>query len=215
MDNWELVYEGWDPAQEPIREALCTLGNGFFATRGATEESRAGSSHYPGTYLAGGYNRLRSEVKGREIENEDLVNWPNWLCLGFRFPGGSWFELREEGLLEYRQALDLAGGILSRRILFDDEKGRRTLIESRRFVSMADPHTAAVEWTVTPVNWSGAVEIRSELDGNVINRGVPRYSDLAQHHLEYVDSGRSRERTVYLSPRTTQSHIVTAMAART
>ena len=31
---WSLVYEGFDPAREGIREALCTLGNGYFATRG-------------------------------------------------------------------------------------------------------------------------------------------------------------------------------------
>lgn len=25
-------YEGYDPAQERLRESLCTLGNGYFAT---------------------------------------------------------------------------------------------------------------------------------------------------------------------------------------
>src|SRR5438132_1718470 len=28
---WSLVYEGFDPAREGIREALCALGNGYFA----------------------------------------------------------------------------------------------------------------------------------------------------------------------------------------
>ena len=32
--TWSLAYESFDPAQEGIREALCTLGNGYFATRG-------------------------------------------------------------------------------------------------------------------------------------------------------------------------------------
>ena len=32
---WSLVFEGFDPAKEGIREALCTLGNGYFATRAA------------------------------------------------------------------------------------------------------------------------------------------------------------------------------------
>ncbi|MDO9458506.1 MAG: beta-phosphoglucomutase family hydrolase, partial [Alphaproteobacteria bacterium] len=30
---WSLVFDGFDPAHEGIREALCTLGNGYFATR--------------------------------------------------------------------------------------------------------------------------------------------------------------------------------------
>ncbi|MFT6591729.1 MAG: hypothetical protein ACJA2P_002587, partial [Rhodoferax sp.] len=33
---WSLVFDGFDPLQEGLREALCTLGNGYFATRGAS-----------------------------------------------------------------------------------------------------------------------------------------------------------------------------------
>ena len=44
---------GWDPADEGRREAILTLGNGRFATRGAAPESRADGVHYPGTYAAG------------------------------------------------------------------------------------------------------------------------------------------------------------------
>lgn len=34
MASWSLVHEGFDPDQEALREALYTLGNGYFATRG-------------------------------------------------------------------------------------------------------------------------------------------------------------------------------------
>ena len=66
-DAWTLTYDTWDPAQQPLREALCTLGNGYVAMRGAAEETNAGGSHYPGTYLAGGYNRLQGEEKTFEL----------------------------------------------------------------------------------------------------------------------------------------------------
>src|SRR5690606_24497906 len=60
-DQWRLVYSGFAPADEGRREALCTLGNGVFATRGAAPEAAAGQTpHYPGTYAAGFYNRLVS-----------------------------------------------------------------------------------------------------------------------------------------------------------
>ena len=32
--SWTLVYEGFEPSKESLREALCTLGNGYFATWG-------------------------------------------------------------------------------------------------------------------------------------------------------------------------------------
>lgn len=42
MNPWILEYDGFDPKEESLREALCTLGNGYFATRGAAPESRPG-----------------------------------------------------------------------------------------------------------------------------------------------------------------------------
>lgn len=41
MPKWIWQYEGHDPSEEPLRESLCTLGDGYFTTRGATPESKA------------------------------------------------------------------------------------------------------------------------------------------------------------------------------
>lgn len=65
MDEWTLSYQGFDPEEEGLREALCTLGNGYFASRGTVSEARADGVHYPGTYLAGGYNRRTTSISGR------------------------------------------------------------------------------------------------------------------------------------------------------
>ncbi|MFW6126472.1 MAG: trehalose-phosphatase, partial [Chloroflexota bacterium] len=91
-DPWTLAYEGFDPETEGVREALCTVGNGYFATRGAAPEAIADDVHYPGTYVAGCYNRLTSNVAGQTIENESLVNVPNWLPLTFKLDKGDWFD---------------------------------------------------------------------------------------------------------------------------
>ena len=48
MNSWTLIYDGFDPREEPLREALCTLGNGYFATRGAAPESRGRRDPLPG-----------------------------------------------------------------------------------------------------------------------------------------------------------------------
>ncbi|SDM49775.1 haloacid dehalogenase superfamily, subfamily IA, variant 3 with third motif having DD or ED/beta-phosphoglucomutase family hydrolase [Catalinimonas alkaloidigena] len=85
---FRITYLGWRPEDQKLREALCTLGNGYVATRGAAEENGNNDFNYPGTYLAGGFNRAESTVGDRIIENQDLVNFPNWLCLSFRLEGG-------------------------------------------------------------------------------------------------------------------------------
>ena len=101
MSRWELRYTGYDRSAEPLREALCTLGNGYMAVRGAAPEVDAGGAHYPGSYLAGLYNRLTTAVDGHEVENEDLVNAPNWISLKLRPEGEPWFAPDASTLLEY------------------------------------------------------------------------------------------------------------------
>lgn len=70
------------------RETLCTLGNGYLATRGARSEAADDGTHYPGTYLAGVYNRLRTDIEGRLVEHESILNAPSWLPLTFSAFGG-------------------------------------------------------------------------------------------------------------------------------
>ena len=156
MSEWSLVYEGFDANEEGVREALCTLGNGYFATRGAAPEAIADGVHYPGTYAAGCYNRRRSWVSGRTVENECMVNLPNWLPLTFRIEEGTWFDLRDIEILDYRQELDLRRGLLTRVVRIRDEVERVTRVAQRRFVSMADPHVAGLETTLVAENWSGS-----------------------------------------------------------
>lgn len=216
MSEWKIEYENWDTEAQPLREALCTLGNGYFATRGAFEEAEADEKvHYPGTYLAGGYNCLTSEVAGKEIVNEDLVNWPNWLPITFRHPGEGWFDLDDVELKEFVQELDMENGLLLRRLHFKDAAGRETKLLSRRLVSMADPHVAALAWELTPVNWSGGIEVRTALDGRVTNRGVARYRSLETEHLDPVEAKQFDESAICLLVQTKQSKIRMAQAART
>jgi trehalose/maltose hydrolase-like predicted phosphorylase len=186
--GWKLAYEGFEPAQEGLREALCTLGNGYFATRGAAEEAEADDVHYPGTYLAGGYNRLETDIAGQVIENEDLVNLPNWLPLTFRPEDGDWLNLWRVEILAYRLELDLERGMLERRMRVRDSQGRETSFVSRRLVHMGRPHLAAIEVTLCPENWSGRIEVRTALDGRVINAGVARYRQLNSKHLTALES---------------------------
>ena len=86
MSGWLLRYNGFDPRSEGLREALCALGNGRFMTRGAAPESMSDDVHSPSTYAAGVFNRLADDIAGRHIENESIVNLPDWQSLSIR-PG--------------------------------------------------------------------------------------------------------------------------------
>jgi alpha,alpha-trehalase len=215
VGGWAVVYEGFDPTGERLREALCTLGNGYFATRGAAAECPADRVHYPGTYVAGCYNRLPTTLAGLVVEDESLVNLPNWLPVTFRRAGGGWFRLDAVEVLAYRQTLDLRRGVLTRDIRLRDADGRTTRLEERRLVHMGRPHLAALETTVTPEDWSGTLEFRVGLDGRVVNGLVERYRLLANRHLEPIEARPLDPDAVFLKVQTSQSEIRIAQAART
>lgn len=74
-------------------------------------------------------------------------------------------------------------GALTRLLTWQEPDGRRTNIVQRRFVSMKDEHLASLETTFTAENWTGQLQVRSGIDGRVVNAGVKRYRDLNPHHL--------------------------------
>src|ERR687892_97305 len=212
---WTLVYDSFDPARQGLREALCAVGNGYFVTRGALPEAEADEVNYPGTYVAGLYDRARTEIAGRTVENEDLVNVPNWLPLQFRVAGGAWFDAQQADVLEHRLELDMRHGTLIRHLVWQDAEGRRTRVVQRRLVSMKDEHLAGLETTFEAENWSGTLEVRSGLDGRVVNAGVKRYRDLNPRHLQVLGQAEVDTEIVDLQVQTIQSHVRVALAART
>ena len=213
--KWVVEFEGLNPLEEGRREALCTLGNGVFGTRGAAPESHLSGAHYPGTYAAGVFNRLDTEVAGLRLEHESLVNLPNWLPLTFRVEDGPWLGDDDAAIVGYRQTLDLKTAVLSRSFRVRDLAGRETGLEERRIVSMADPHTAALEWVLTPLNWEGRLTVRSFLDGDVENRNVAEYAHLAGRHLRVVAMGEAGSDGCWIDVETTQSRVQVVEAART
>ena len=104
-----------------------------------------GKAHYLGTYAAGVVDRLADDVGGRTVENESIVNLPDWQFLTFRIEDGDWLDLTALTVSGYVQELDLRRGVLSRRFVVEDPEGRRTRVAQRQLVSMADPFLAALE----------------------------------------------------------------------
>jgi trehalose/maltose hydrolase-like predicted phosphorylase len=223
VNTWKLEYEGFEPEEEQLREALTSTGNGYFCTRGSFAWTESDEKvHYPGTYAHGVYNRETTIMAGVPVLNEDLVNLPNWLLLELRIEGEEAIRMESVELLSYRHELDLYGGVLGRNLRFRDRAGRETSLDTRRFVSMSNPNRAGIEWRITPENWSGSVQVVTALDGRVLNRGVARYQDLEGRHLDPVSTHTSSPSfaddaadVIALEVRTRQSRIYVAEAART
>ncbi len=213
-DGWNLTYHGFYPENEKLRETLCTVGNGYMGVRGCFEGESASDIHYPGTYIAGVYNRLGTKIHNKMIYNNDFVNCPNWLLIEFRIGTSDFLSLLKMDLLSYTQTLSFRDGILERSFIFNDGLGRITRIRSKRLTSMADPHICAIKYEITPLNYSEKITLRSSIDGNVINDGVERYRQLNSKHLSLVAHGESRD-GIFLHVQTNRSKCQIVMNART
>ncbi|MDR0970336.1 MAG: HAD-IA family hydrolase [Lentimicrobiaceae bacterium] len=189
INTWQLKFRHYDPKKERSHEALLTVGNGYFATRGALNEVGTTQSNYPGTYMAGMYNRLITNISGRAIENEDFVNLPNWLPITFKIEGGTWFDPNKDSIVSFERTLDFKTGLLSLNMLVEDTHKQRTQICTKRFVSMKNSMIAAASYALTPINYSKSITIKSGIDGAIKNEGVERYKSLNSKHLEPIEQG--------------------------
>jgi len=213
-DGWNLTYNAFDPEDEKLRETLTVVGNGYLGVRGSYEGENASDICYPGTYIAGMYNKLATMVGGKRIYNNDFVNCPNWTLIEFAIGNSDYRSPLNMNILSYKHNLNMKEGIMERTMVCKDSSGRITRIHSCRVASMADPHLCAVKFDITPINYSETIRIRSAIDGTIINDNVPRYRQLNSKHLAPVSEGKTPN-GIYLHVQANRSKYQIVMNAKT
>jgi len=212
-DGWNLTYNTFVPEEEKLRETLTAVGNGYMGVRGHFECEKASDFHYPGTYIAGMYNKVATTVGGKRIYNNDFVNCPNWTSIEFAIGLGAFVSPLKMNILSYQHNLNMKEGVMERTLVCKDGSGRITLIQSSRIASMADAHLGALKFDITPLNYSDVIHIRSLIDCRIINDNVPRYRQLNSQHLVPVSQGPITG-GVYLSAKTSRSKYKIVMTAK-
>lgn len=221
--EWLVVEDGWDPRRANVWETQFTVGNGYLGTRGTLEEGHRGE--LSGTYLNGVYDAHDSPVI-------DLVNVPDWLDVAVHVDGVR-LDVQTCRVVEHQRVLDLRQGVLRRRTVFEDSAGRRTRLETRRFVSMADRELCGLQLLVTPENHSSVVTVDSGVAGHRRNLDrLPAYPAGTTFHPEVTwdkwalsrhleEVGRETRGdadgapSLCLQMRTVDSEVTVTVAART
>lgn len=154
-DAWLVTQSGFDRATANVFETLFTVGNGYLGTRGTLEEGHEGE--LSGTYLAGVFDSHDAAVA-------DLVNAPDWLSLSVH-AGGVRLDVDTCVVVAHDRILDMAQGLLWRSTVFEDERGRRTRVETLRFASQATRDLCGLRMWITPLNHTAPVTVEGALDG--------------------------------------------------
>lgn len=210
---WNIEYYGYTGGKrERSKESLLTVGNGYLGVRGALTESKASDDNYPGTYVASMYNKLVTEVAGRDVVNEDFVNLPNAQFITVQVEGAEIYEPNKNKVIELQRELNLQSSLLTTKMIGEDNQGNRFEIVTKKVSNMENPHEYAISYTIKPLNFSKKITIISEIDAQIVNYGVERYRSLSSNHLNYI----SQEAVGTLSTlvvETNQSKIKVAQSA--
>jgi alpha,alpha-trehalose phosphorylase len=180
IDDWNIVEDALQPAHNKRSETIFALGNGFFGMRGTYEEgfsSPAGQS-VNGTYVNGFYEsetiRYPEIAYGFAEHSQTMLNVSNAKIIRLMIDDEP-FDLFTGMVLAYRRTLDMRHGTLTRAVHWRSPRGREVRLEITRLVSLSRKSIAAIRYRVTPLNFSGAAELTSMLDGDVTN--VPASKD--------------------------------------
>jgi alpha,alpha-trehalose phosphorylase len=183
IDEWQLVDQQFDPDQLMLKETLFSLANGFIGSRGTYEEGCSAGASCEGSYLNGVYSsepiQYGESAYGFAKNNDKMLQVPDGKSLQLALDG-HWLAVSAEQPAE--RSLDLRTGILSREQLFTSPSGKQLKLQSRRLVSFQRPELMAIEWTITAQNFSGAVLLKSCLNGqykSVFKPDDPRVGEMA------------------------------------
>jgi alpha,alpha-trehalose phosphorylase len=173
-ESWQIRETAYDPARAFLHETLFTLGNGWIGMRGTPDEGTAGGAGQTleGTYLNGFHDteaiRYPENAYGLARVNEFMLNVPNAKRIA-AVVDGERFALDTCNVLAWERTLDFRTGLLVRTVEWETTTGKRVRIDSRRLVALGRKHVAAIEYAVTPLNFSGAVRIVADIDADVTN----------------------------------------------
>ena len=124
-------------------------------TRGYRPDERGEHPAWRSTFLAGLYEYVKPGIT-------DLVNHPDFSGIQFRLNG---IDSEAHTVSDFVQTLDLRCGLAAWEYILEDPAGNRTHVNQEKFLSMADHHTAAIRIRLTPLNWSGPLELSGGIDG--------------------------------------------------
>ena len=212
--SWHLDYYGeYSGKRNYGQEAMLTVGNGYFGLRGAYVEAVADADNYPGLYVAGVYNQNTTNINGRNVVNEDLVNFPNAQYLSFGVDHGNLFKIRPSDIRDVYRSLDLRTGQLRTSMLLNLATGHQLAVTATKIADMHHYHRFAIRYEVTPINFDGSLQIHSAIDGQVTNGNVDRYNQFDQRHV-VVDATETDATDAWLTGHTRHSNVHFAIGSR-
>lgn len=172
VDEWSIIEESFDPTTHEISESIFSIGNGYMGQRANFEEQYSGKS-LQGSYMAGVYYPDKTRVgwwkNGYPEYFAKVLNSTNWIGIDVTIDGQV-LDLAKAQVKNFVRELNMKEGTLSRRFVAVLDGGKEVQVEAIRFVSVKRHEIGAIRYAITPLNFSGAIQLVAYLDGDVQNK---------------------------------------------
>jgi maltose phosphorylase len=172
VDEWRIIEEGFNPHYNTISESLFSLGNGRMGQRANFEEAYSGET-LSGNYVAGVYYPDKTRVgwwkNGYPEYFAKVINAANWIGIDILI-GDEQLDLAKCEVSAFKRELNMKEGYLKRTFKAKTSNGREVEVEAIRFCSIADDETGAISYSITPLNFGGAITVTPFINGDVVNK---------------------------------------------
>ncbi|MGA7329701.1 MAG: glycosyl hydrolase family 65 protein [Rhodomicrobium sp.] len=211
-DEWNVIEKGFHPALLAQNETAFALSNGYIGMRGCPEED--GPSAENSTLINGFYEPwpivYPEEAYGLAKTGQTIVNVTDSKIIKL-YADDEPFWLPNANLLSFERRLNMKSGTLDRDILWETPAGKQVLISSRRLVSFANRHVAAISYRVTVLNAPAALVISSEMEVNerpaLADANDPRQTRTLTGRTLQHQAGYSKDRRIVLCHATGRSRL--------
>jgi maltose phosphorylase len=170
-DAWKIIEEGFHPEMNRESESIFSIGNGYMGQRANFEEHYSGDS-MQGSYVAGVYYPDKTRVgwwkNGYPEYFAKVLNAPNWIGIDISAAGEE-VDLAKSKILSFSRILDMKEGYLERTFRVAVLGNKTIEINSRRFVSMAEPDLGVIRYAVKSLDFEGTIDFTVYIDGDVKN----------------------------------------------
>src|SRR6516225_6014924 len=216
-DEWNIIEKGFHPEFLAQLETMLALGNGYVGMRGCPEE---GGPNAENSTLINGFYETRpivypEDAYGFAKTGQTIVSVTDSKIIKL-FVDDEPFWLPNANLLSYDRRLNLKSGTLDREILWETPAGKQVLITSRRLVSFANRHVAAISYRVTLLNATASLVLSSEMTVNepsaLTNANDPRQTRVFTGRVLRHQMGYAKDRRIVLCHATEKSRLTLTCA---
>ena len=155
--------------------SIFAINNGYLGMRGSFEECGTKVDEYnsQGMYLNSVYCKEPHAPKYIRYTGDHeywhaMINLFDWTRINILIEGEQ-FSLLSGSILEYNRELNMKKGVITMSVKWESPSGKRIALKVTKLCSMVKRHMAAIEYMVTPLNFSGEIQIESKVEHKVKN----------------------------------------------